>query len=387
VNLFRFALQQDTTYMKFKTTPLTLAFSFVSIIASAQTVTPSMPAAKIKDGGPATAALLNAPANVKVDAAGNVYIADYSNNRVRKVDAKTGVITTVAGSGKQGFNGDGGPATDAAFKGVNDIAVDSAGDIFIADQFNNKIRKVDGKTGIVTTVAGSHQGSNGDDGPATKAQLNMPTSVGVDAAGNIYISDFGNNKIRKVDAKTGNISTIAGDGKEGKKGDDGPAKDAEIDQPGGMFVTPAGDVYFADEVNCKVRKIDGKTGDISTVAGNGKEGKKGDGGSATVAQLSKPCGVAMDAQGNIYIADEYNFKIRRVDAGSGEISTFAGTGKEGANGDEGDATSVALSGPCGIAVDSKGIVYFTDHTTNLVRKVDTSGDMTVFAGKYVEPKK
>ena len=384
--MFRFTALK-INFMKLQNTSFILAFSFITMAAQAQTVTPSMPAAKIKDGGPATAALLNAPANVKVDAAGNVYIADYSNNRVRKVDAKTGVITTVAGSGKQGFAGDGGPATDATFKGVSDIAIDSAGDIFVADQFNNKIRKVDGKTGIVTTVAGTHMGSNGDDGPATKAQLNMPNSVAVDAAGNIYISDFGNNKIRKVDAKTGTISTIAGDGKEGKKGDDGPAASAEIDQPGTILVTSNGDIYFADEVNCKIRKIDGKTGDISAVAGTGKEGKKGDGAAATAAQLSKPCGIAIDAQGNIYIADEYNFRVRKVDASSGEISTIAGTGKEGANGDEGDGTTVALSGPCGVAVDKNGNVYFTDHTTNLVRKVDGSGDMTVFAGKYVEPKK
>jgi len=366
-----------------------LALSFSSFIVQAQNTTPTpMSATKIKDGGPATDALLNGPSSVKLDAAGNMYICDYDNNRIRKVDVKTGIITTIAGTGKHGFAGDGGPATDAALKGPTDVAIDSKGNIYIADSYNNRIRKIDASTGIINTIVGTGRiGFGGDGGPALKAQINIPSSVAVDSAGNIYIADFGNNVIRKVDVKTGNISTIAGDGKEGKKGDGGPATDAELDKPGGVAVTASGDVYIADETNCKIRKVDASTGTISAVAGTGKEGHKGDGGPATAAQLSKPCSVALDAAGNIYIADEYNAEIRKVDASSGDISTIAGTGKEGINTDDGDATSTMLDSPCGIAVDAKGNVYLTDHVTNIVRKIDSSGDMSTVAGKYVAPKK
>jgi sugar lactone lactonase YvrE len=364
------------------------AITLSSLIAYSQNPVPAMSATKIKDGGPATDALLNGPSSVKTDAAGNLYISDYDNNRVRKVDAKTGVITTIAGTGKHGFAGDGALATDAALKGPSDIAIDAKGNIYIADSYNNRIRKIDIATGNINTVVGTgRMGYTGDGGPALKATLNIPSSVAVDPAGNIYIADFGNNVIRKVDATSGNISTIAGDGKEGKKGDGGAATDAELDKPGGVAVTSSGDVYIADEVNCKIRKVDGSTGIITAVAGTGKEGKKGDNGPATSAQLSKPCSVALDAAGNIYIADEYNAEIRKVDASSGDITTIAGTGKEAVDAADGDATTTALDAPCGVAVDASGNVYLADHLTSLIRKIDSSGDMSTVAGKYVEPKK
>ncbi len=262
------------------------------------------------DGGPAASALLYIPKGVATDSAGNLYIADTGNLRIRKVTG--GTITTVAGGGPGfPFSGDGGPATNASLNIPYGVAVDSAGNLYIADTGNNRIRKVTG--GTITTVAGNGNASfSGDGGPATSASLNVPYGVAVDSAGNLYIADFQNNRIRKVSG--GTITTVAGNGVVGFSGDGEPATSALLNYPEGVAVDSAGDLYIADSGNNRIRKVSGGT--ITTVAGNGAPAFSGDGGLATSASLDDPVGVAFDSAGNLYIADSENNRIREIFAAS-----------------------------------------------------------------------
>jgi sugar lactone lactonase YvrE len=289
-------------------------------------------------------------------------------------------LTTVVGDGGEDL-GDGGPAKSAGFCSTTDVALDTAGNMYIADAGiycggpgGNTVRKVD-KDGIITTVAGTEEpGFSGDGGPATKAQLNVPIAVAADQEGNLYISDENNFRIRKVD-KDGIITTIAGTGKEGYSGDGGPATSAKLTDPGGIAFDAEGNLYLADYTS--VRKVD-PSGTITTVAGTGKAGFSGDGGPATEAQLTA-YDVALDRNGNIYISDTENQRIRKVDQ-DGIITTVAGSGDKGYSGDGGPATEAALRGPVGIAVDGEGNVFFADHHNTVVRKVDRNGTITTFAG-------
>jgi uncharacterized protein (TIGR03437 family) len=371
------------------------------------------------DGGPAASAQLAYPQGVAVDSAGNLYIADSSNSSIRKVT--NGVIATVAGNGTFGFSGDGGPATSAQLNGPTGVAVDSGGNLYIADQFNQRFRKV--SNGVITTVAGggssigdngpatsaqfapsgiavdiagnlyiadwqSHrirkvtngviatvagngtQGFSGDNGPATSAQLNFPEGVAVDSAGNLYIADEGNNRIRKV--SDGVITTVAGNGARGFSGDGGPATSAQLDLPAGVAVDSAGSIYIADYA--RIRKV--SNGVITTVAGNGIWGFSGDNGPATSAQVIDG-GIALDSAGNLYIADTNNYRVRKIS--NGVITTIAGDGIPGFSGDNGLATSAQLSSPGGVAVDSAGNLYISDEGNNRIRKV-SGGVITTIAG-------
>ncbi|MFA4828189.1 MAG: RHS repeat-associated core domain-containing protein [Thermodesulfovibrionales bacterium] len=317
------------------------------------------------DGGTAIQASLKWPYEVVVDNAGNIYIVDTSNNRIRKVDT-SGIITTVAGNGQWGHSGDNGFATQASLRTPSGIAVDNAGNIYIADTYNHRIKKVDA-SGIITTVAGNGQyGFSGNGGPATQATLSFPMGVVVDNAGDIYIADTYNNRIRKVDTN-GIITTIAGNGYFGFSGDGGSATQTRLTIPHEVAVDSAGNIYIADTYNHRIRKVD-TNGIITTIAGNGQGGFSGDGVPATQAMLKNPRRVTVDNAENIYIADTDNHRIRKVDT-SGIITTVAGKGQYGFSGDGGTAIQAMLAYPYGVAVDSADNIYIVDTNNHRIRKV------------------
>jgi len=262
----------------------------------------------LSDGGPATAAQLNGPLGLALDS-GNLYIVDSTNNRIRRVDLGTGTITTFAGNGAAGYAGDGGPGTAAQLSAPVGVAVDS-GNLYIADFGNNRVRRVDLATGTITTFAGGGSVPTGDGGPATAAQINGPFGLAVDSA-NLYIGDTGNNRVRRVDLATGIITTIAGTGVTGFAGDGGPATAAQLSVPRGLALG-SGNLYIGDVGNHRVRRVDLVTGTITTFAGNGAVGSGGDGGPAAAAQLNFPGGLAVGS-GNLYIAERNNNRVRRVD--------------------------------------------------------------------------
>ncbi len=323
------------------------------------------------DGGPATSAQLNAPFGVAVDSAGNVYIAEWSNHRVRKVSAG-GVITTIAGIGIAGFGGDGGRATDAALNSPEGVAVDAAGNVYIADSFNNRVRKID-TSGTITTIAGNGFVGYTGEGKATDVGLNDPSGVAVDNSGNLYIADNSNHRVRKVVLSSGTISTIAGTGIGGFSGDGGPALSAQVYNPTHLTVDRAGNIYIADYTNNRIRKING-SGVITTIVGTdtdrGQGGYSGDGGPATSAQFNKPAGVAIDSAGNLYIADAGNDRLRRVDGGTGIVTTLSGGGK---NGDGCNAETAAIGFPIDVALSPSGnSLYIVDYSDNRVRMISTA---------------
>jgi sugar lactone lactonase YvrE len=305
---------------------------------------------------------LSYPDGVAVDQAGNVYVSDLLNNRVRMV-TPTGTISTVAGNGNPGFGGDGGAATSAQLNQPAGLAIDSSGNLYIADSNNAAVRKVTPQ-GIISTVAGTGvEGFSGDGGAATKATLMAPLGVAVDAQGNLYIADY-YGWIREVNGSTGVISTIAGNGGLGYSGDGGSATSAQFYNPIAVAVDNAGNVYVADSGNGAVRRI--ANGIITTIAGNGTLSYTGDGGPASQAQFSAISSLAVDAQGNIYVADANNNAIRLFPLG-GNVSTIAGNGTQGYTGDGGTATVAELNNPRAVAVSSSGNVYVADTGNNSVR--------------------
>jgi len=330
------------------------------------------------DGGQAVNAQLSAPVGLAVDAAGDVFIADAGNNRIREI-AVGGIITTVAGNGVPGFAGDGGPAVSAELSGVAGVAVDAAGNLFIADSGNNRIRKVT-PAGIITTVAGNGKSTaSGDGGPATSAQLSA-MSIAIDASDDLFIGDSLNYRVREVSA-SGTITTVAGAGTPGHSGDGGPAVGAQLSAFHQIAVDPLGNIYIADSGNSAIREVASGSGIISTVAGNGQFGFFGDNSSATIAALWFPYGVTLDSSGNIYIADTSNFRLRVVTT-NGIISTFAGTGFSSYSGDGGTAVTAQISGAQGMTVDKFGNLFVADTANNVVREV-AGGVISTFAGNGV----
>lgn len=293
-------------------------------------------------------------------------------------------ITTIAGTGTAGYTGDGVAATATGLYNPYDIGIDSVGNIFIGDALNQRIRKIN-TSGIISTVAGTGvAGYNGDGIIATTAKLNFPYGMAVNRAGTIVIADMSNQRIRSIQSETGGtISTIGGTGVLGYSGDGGAATAAKINNPQGIFWDPSNNVFFGDHDNNRLRKID-PAGTITTIAGNGTAGYSGDGGPATAASLYAPSSVAADATGNIYIADMFNHRIRRVDYVTGIITTVAGTGVLGYSGDGGPATAARIRYPKGVCVDRLGNILFTDTDNNLVRKINTTtGIITSIAGTGV----
>ena|GEM_PF-293943 len=323
------------------------------------------------DGGPAVSAQMAAPRGVAVDGNGNVYVADSVNHRIRKIAASTGVITTFAGTGTQGFSGDSGPATSAQLYEPSGVAVDAAGNVYIADTANNRIRMVSATTNAITTLAGTGTpGFSGDGGGAVSANLASPLGLAVDGSGNVYVADTFNNRIRKITAATTQISTLAGTGTPGFNGDGGPATASQLQFPIGVAVDTAGNVYVADTSNHRIRKINATTLVITTLAGTGAAGFSGDGGPPASAQLRFPNGVAVDSGGNVYIADTENHRIRKITAATATIGSTAGTGTPGSSGDFGFAVASQLSGPRGLTLDANGSVYIADSTNNRLRFID-----------------
>lgn len=334
------------------------------------------------DGIPATSANLDQPTGTVMDGAGNLYIADGAHNKIRMVAAPVapalvGIISTYAGTGDSGYTGDGGAATSASFNAPAGLAIDGAGNLYIADSLNNVVRKITAATGIVSTVAGNGtQGFGGDNGAATAAELNFPWGVTVDANGNLYIADTGNQRIRRVDAATGMIVTVAGngapsaagDGKGTYSGDGGPATLAGLSLPYATALDGAGNLYIADSANHRIRKVNG-SGTIGTFTGTGQAGYSGDGQAATAADLNTPSSVAVDAAGNVYIADTQNAAVRKVNGSSGIIGTAVGN-SAGAKLDlNGNLASPNLYAPIAMYLDGAGNLYFSDYFEMVVLKL------------------
>ncbi len=334
------------------------------------------------DGGPATAASLNLPRGLAINSAGGVYISDTGNSRVRLV-SPAGIISTVAGNGSYGATGDGGQATNASFSDVTDIALDAAGNLYIADASNHRIRKVT-PGGIVTTVAGTGvQGSSGDGGLAIDATLNRPISVALDAAGNLYICDSSNHNVRRVSLASGMIAPYAGNGTAAFSGDGGLATAASLNFPLGVATDKYGYLYIADSGNNSIRRVS-PGGMIVTVAGTGNlAGFAGDGAAANGALLNIPSDVAVDGSGNLFIADSGNNRVRKVDGPSGIIGTIAGGDNDGFSGDAGPAVNSLLSFPWKLATDPAGAVYIADRVNNRIRKISAGTYVATLAGAPV----
>ena len=320
------------------------------------------------DGGSATSAAFDQPRAAAVGPDGAVYVSDTFNHRIRRVDPG-GAVTTLVGTGHAAYAGDGGPAQAAALHWPHGVAVDPAGAaLYIADSANHRIRRVDLASGVITTVAGGPTpGFGGDGGPAVAARLQDPKAVWVAPSGDVYIADSGNERIRRVNP-AGTISTVAGTGVAGYSGDGGPALAAQFDGPRGVAGDSAGNLYVADDNNNRVRRID-SSGVVSTVAGTGPAGFSGDAGPAGSAQLNHPRGVAVDGRGNVFIADTMNARIRMVDT-AGVISTVAGCGRHGFGGDGGPATGARMFEPRGVAVNAAGHLFVADTYNDRIRQVE-----------------
>jgi sugar lactone lactonase YvrE len=331
-------------------------------------------------GNGVAGAYFSNPTSVALDPAGDLYVADWSGY-IRKIWVREGTVTIFAGTGILGYSGDGGQATSAMIGKAISIALDSDGNVYFADGNNNRIRRVDLSTRIITTVAGTGAAADsGDGGPAVNAGVSQPTGITVDATGNLYFSSSWS-RVRKVNVSTGIIETVAGQFVTSFGGDNGPAVDALFWDPVPSAIDRSGNLFIADYENSRVRMVAAATGIVTTVAGSGacatgaapfnvlvcQSGFSGDGGPARDATLNYPASAALDLSGNLYIADTINHRIRWVAASSGLIYTIAGNGVNGFSGDEGPALTAEMSFPVSVAVDQSGRVYFADENNNRIR--------------------
>ena len=309
------------------------------------------------------------PSAIVFDGRGNLYLAEAANHTIRKVDA-FGIITTIAGTGTQGFSGDSGAATAAALDSPQGLALDTADNLYLADTHNHRIRRLNLSTGIITTIAGTGTpGFSGDNGPAATGQLNLPTALALDKANNLYLADTANDRIRRIDSTTGIITTIAGTGTQAFSGDNGPAINANIDSPTGLAFDSANNLYLADTHNHRIRRIDATTGIITTIAGTGTAGFSGDATAASSATLALPHGLTIDPVGNLYLADTANHRIRRIDATTGLITTIAGDGTQAFDGDNAAAISASLNSPRATAISPSNLITLADTANQRIRQL------------------
>lgn len=318
------------------------------------------------DGGPATKAELDNPFGIVRGPDGAFYYCEYTGQRIRRI-GKDGAITTIAGTGQVGFTGDGGPALEATFNKPHELRFDTVGDLYIVDMVNHAVRKIDMKTGMITTIAGTGEpGYGGDGGPAVKAQFKQPHSIQFGPEGDLYICDIGNHVIRKIEMKTGTISTFAGTGKAGDTPDGSPIAGTPLKGPRSLDFDREGNLWLATREGNQVFKFELKAGKIHHIAGTGKGGFTGHGEPALEATLSGPKGISVDASGNVWLADCESHSIRMIDARSGRIELIAGTGKKG-DGADGDPLKCEMGRPHGVYADADGGIYIGDSEAHKIR--------------------
>jgi DNA-binding beta-propeller fold protein YncE len=349
--------------MRIPATVLSSIFCLLSSAALAQTIDTV--------AGDGTRSLVGQPFGVEIGPDGGLYICEVENHRVRRLDLATKELTTVAGSGQRGYSGDGGPATKAELNEPYEVRFDKAGNMLFVEMKNHLVRKIDAQSGTISTVAGTGKaGFGGDGGPATKAHFSSPHSIALDADDNLYIADIGNHRIRKVDGRTGVISTLAGNGerKQPQAGAIGP--DKPMIGPRALF-TDGGTLWIALREGHSVWKLDLASSEFAHVAGTGKRGFTGDGGPAASATFDGPKGIAVGPDKAIYVVDTENHAIRRIDLASGTIATISGMGPQhqGGDGDGGPATKATMDRPHGICVGPDGAVYIGDTNNHRVRRV------------------
>lgn len=320
------------------------------------------------DDGPAAAALLNNPFDLAFDPANNLIFSDTFNHRLRRIDARTGVITTIAGTGERGFAGDRGPATQAMLNEPYGVVVDRAGTIYVADRLNRRVRRID-PAGTITTFAGDGSGKySGDGGPAAVAGLAEPNGLALDAdETHLYIADVADHRVRVVDLASGMITTVAGTGEAEHSGDGGPATRAGVFGARAVAFAPDGSLYVMERQGSSIRRV--RNGVIETVAGTGARGNAGDGGDAKAAVFNAPKEMAVDRSGNIFVVDTENHAIRLIDATTWVVTAIAGTGSAGPGGDAGPAHKAGLARPHGATVGADGAVYIGDSENHRIRKL------------------
>jgi hypothetical protein len=320
------------------------------------------------DGGPALEATIGEAYGCSFDIDGNLYICDGRTHTIRRIDKFTQVITTVAGIGEAGYSGDGGPATEATMDNIYSLTVDANGDIYIVDRFNAAVRKIDAATGIITTVAGTGEpGYSGDGGPGSQAQMREPNDCWLDGKGGLLIADIQDQRVRRLDLSTGTIDTFAGDGEKRRAGDGGPATAASLMGPRAVCMDTKGNTYIAEREGNGVRKVDAN-GVMYTFAGTGEPGYTGDGGPALTATWGAPKAMRCDNHDDLIVVDTENNAIRRIDVKTGIVTTVAG-GHQGGDGDGGNATDAGLERPHGLGIDRQGNLFIADGINRRVRVV------------------
>jgi DNA-binding beta-propeller fold protein YncE len=309
---------------------------------------------------------VNNPYGLVIGPDGALYFCDLDNQRIRRLDLKTRKMTTIAGNGQRGYSGDGGPATDASLNMPHELRFDKGGNIYVAERDNHVIRRIDARTKVISTVAGTGTaGFGGDGGPGVKAQLRQPHSIAFDSSGRLLICDIGNHRVRRLDVKSGHIETYAGTGERQPTPDGAAVPGTPLNGPRTIDLDPKGNIYLVLREGNAVYRIDPKTETIHHIAGTGEKGYTGDGGPAKQAKLNGPKGIAWAPDGSIYIADTESHVIRKIDS-KGIISTVLGSGERG-DGPETDPKGCKMARPHGVFVDSKGLIYIGDSEAHRIR--------------------